>query len=172
MWLNFGGQNKVTITEDGILINSDKEFSTKDEIIINALPLPIFNYDKKIITYNSSGTATTVIEPIEVVKEVEDSGANLRLIKYRGIFNKKNDGLKLDHFLPENSYLTFFKEKIKYFHGENIKWSFISDSEEFANLSENDKIFAYKKELEIVNLTKTFIGEKMYQIDFDTISIL
>lgn len=163
---------KVTISEDGILINSDKQFGTKEEIIINALPLPIFNYDKKIITYNSSGVATTVVEPIEVVKEVEDSGTNLRLIKYRGVFNKKNDGLSLAHFLPENSYLTFFKEKIKYFHGENIKWSFISDSEEFVNLSENDKIFAYKKELEIINLTKTFIGEKMYQIDFETISIL
>ena len=163
---------KVTISEEGILINSDKQFGTKEEIIINALPLPIFNYDKKIITYNSSGVATTVVEPIEVVKEVEDSGTNLRLIKYRGVFNKKNDGLSLAHFLPENSYLSFFKEKIKYFHGENIKWSFISDSEEFANLSENDKIFAYKKELEIINLTKTFIGEKMYQIDFETISIL
>lgn len=163
---------KVTISEEGILINSDKQYGTKEEIIINALPLPIFNYDKKIITYNSSGVATTVVEPIEVVKEVEDSGTNLRLIKYRGVFNKKNDGLSLAHFLPENSYLSFFKEKIKYFHGENIKWSFISDSEEFANLSENDKIFAYKKELEIINLTKTFIGEKMYQIDFETISIL
>ena len=69
-------------------------------------------------------------------------------------------------------FFFLLKEKIKYFHGENIKWSFISDSEEFANLSENDKIFAYKKELEIINLTKTFIGEKMYQIDFETISIL
>lgn len=163
---------KVTITNDGVLINSDKQFATKEEIIINALPLPIFNYDKKITTYNSSGVPTTVIEPIEVVKEFKDSGANLRLIKYRGVFNKKNDALSLAHFLPENSYLSFFRDKIKYFHGENIKWTFTSDSEEFANLSENDKIFAYKKELEIINLTKTFIGEKMYQIDFETVSIL
>lgn len=163
---------KVTITNDGVLINSDKQFATKEEIIINALPLPIFNYDKKITTYNSSGVPTTVIEPIEVVKEFKDSGTNLRLIKYRGVFNKKNDALSLAHFLPENSYLSFFRDKIKYFHGENVKWTFTSDSEEFANLSENDKIFAYKKELEIINLTKTFIGEKMYQIDFETVSIL
>ena len=48
----------------------------------------------------------------------------------------------------------------------------ISSSEEFKNLKEDDKIYAYKRELVIKNLTKTFVGKEMYQIEFDTLSIL
>ena len=65
-----------------------------------------------------------------------------------------------------------FKNDIKFFHADNIKWTFISSSEEFKNLKEDDKIYAYKRELVIKNLTKTFVGKDMYQIEFDTLSIL
>lgn len=167
--LKFG---KVTITEKGILLNSDKIFSNKEEIIIDALPLPKINYAKKIKSFDTSGNVTETTENINCVTEEKDSGAEIRLIKYRGVFNKKNDGLDTSYLLPENAINTYFKNEIKFFHAENIKWTFISSSEEFKNLKEDDKIFAYKRELVIKNITKTFVGKDMYQIEFDTLSIL
>ena len=107
-----------------------------------------------------------------VIAEEKESDTPIKLIKYRGVFNKKNDGLDTSYLLPENAINTYFKNDIKFFHSDNIKWSFISSSEEFKNLKEDDKIYAYKRELVIKNLTKTFVGKDMYQIEFDTLSIL
>lgn len=167
---------KLTITNNGLLINSDKEFENKDDdIIINCLPLPFIELNKYNITYVNELTKKYVIKDLfnaRVIKEEKDSGAEIRLIKYRGVFNKKNDGLDTSYLLPENAINTYFKNEIKFFHAENIKWTFISSSEEFKNLKEDDKIFAYKRELVIKNITKTFVGKDMYQIEFDTLSIL
>lgn len=163
---------KITITDNGILINSEKIFKLKDEITINALPLPIINFEKTINSFDANGNVSKTIQNINCIKEEKDSGAEIRLIKYRGVFNKKNDGLDTSYLLPENAINTYFKNDIKFFHSDNIKWTFISSSEEFKNLKEDDKIYAYKRELVIKNLTKTFVGKDMYQIEFDTLSIL
>lgn len=166
---------KITITDAGILVNSEKDFINKEEIIINALPLPFAKVKKAIRTYFYEGSKKYVKKRIieqSVIAEEKESDTPIKLIKYRGVFNKKNDGLDVSYLLPENAINTYFKNDIKFFHSDNIKWSFISSSEEFKNLKEYDKIYAYKRELVIKNLTKTFVGEDMYQIEFDTLSIL
>ena len=166
---------KITITDAGILVNSEKDFINKEEIIINSLPLPFAKVKKAIRTYVFEGFKKYVIKSIieqSVIAEEKESDTPIKLIKYRGVFNKKNDGLDVSYLLPENAINTYFKNDIKFFHSDNIKWSFISSSEEFKNLKEYDKIYAYKRELVIKNLTKTFVGEDMYQIEFDTLSIL
>ena len=166
---------KITITDAGILVNSEKDFINKEEITINSLPLPFAKVKKAIRTYVFEGFKKYVIKSIieqSVIAEEKESDTPIKLIKYRGVFNKKNDGLDVSYLLPENAINTYFKNDIKFFHSDNIKWSFISSSEEFKNLKEYDKIYAYKRELVIKNLTKTFVGEDMYQIDFDTLSIL
>lgn len=166
---------KITITDAGILVNSEKDFINKEEIIINSLPLPFAKVKKAIRTYVFEGFKKYVIKRIieqNVIAEEKEADTPIKLIKYRGVFNKKNDGLDVSYLLPENAINTYFKNDIKFFHSDNIKWSFISSSEEFKNLKEYDKIYAYKRELVIKNLTKTFVGEDMYQIEFDTLSIL
>lgn len=166
---------KITITDAGILVNSEKDFINKEEITINSLPLPFAKVKKTIRTYVFEGFKKYVIKSIieqSVIAEEKESDTPIKLIKYRGVFNKKNDGLDVSYLLPENAINTYFKNDIKFFHSDNIKWSFISSSEEFKNLKEYDKIYAYKRELVIKNLTKTFVGEDMYQIEFDTLSIL
>ena len=166
---------KITITDAGILVNSEKDFINKEEITINSLPLPFAKVKKAIRTYVFEGFKKYVIKRIieqSVIAEEKESDTPIKLIKYRGVFNKKNDGLDVSYLLPENAINTYFKNDIKFFHSDNIKWSFISSSEEFKNLKEYDKIYAYKRELVIKNLTKTFVGEDMYQIEFDTLSIL
>lgn len=166
---------KITITDAGILVNSEKDFINKEEITINSLPLPFAKVKKAIRTYVFEGFKKYVIKSIieqSVIAEEKESDTPIKLIKYRGVFNKKNDGLDVSYLLPENAINTYFKNDIKFFHSDNIKWSFISSSEEFKNLKEYDKIYAYKRELVIKNLTKTFVGEDMYQIEFDTLSIL
>lgn len=170
--LKFG---KITITDAGILVNSEKDFINKEEITINALPLPFAMVKKAIRTYVFEGLKKYVIKRIieqSVIAEEKESDTPIKLIKYRGVFNKKNDGLDVSYLLPENAINTYFKNHIKFFHSDNIKWSFISSSEEFKNLKEYDKIYAYKRELVIKNLTKTFVGKDMYQIEFDTLSTL
>ncbi len=166
---------KITITDAGILVNSEKDFINKEEITINSLPLPFATVKKAIRTYVFEGFKKYVIKSIleqSVIAEEKESDTPIKLIKYRGVFNKKNDGLDVSYLLPENAINTYFKNDIKFFHSDNIKWSFISSSEEFKNLKEYDKIYAYKRELVIKNLTKTFVGKDMYQIEFDTLSIL
>ena len=166
---------KITITDAGILVNSEKDFINKEEITINSLPLPFAKVKKAIRTYVFEGFKKYVIKSIieqSVIAEEKESDIPIKLIKYRGVFNKKNDGLDTSYLLPENAINTYFKNDIKFFHSDNIKWSFISSSEEFKNLKEDDKIYAYKRELVIKNLTKTFVGKEMYQIEFDTLSIL
>jgi hypothetical protein len=121
------------------------------------------------------GSKEYVIKSIieqSVIAEEKEADTPIKLIKYRGVFNKKNDGLDTSYLLPENAINTYFKNDIKFFHSDNIKWTFISSSEEFKNLKEDDKIYAYKRELVIKNLTKTFVGKDMYQIEFDTLSTL
>ena len=170
--LKFG---KITITDAGILVNSEKDFINKEEITINSLPLPFAKVKIAIRTYVFEGFKKYVIKSIieqSVIAEEKESDTPIKLIKYRGVFNKKNDGLDTSYLLPENAINTYFKNDIKFFHSDNIKWSFISSSEEFKNLKEDDKIYAYKRELVIKNLTKTFVGKDMYQIEFDTLSIL
>jgi hypothetical protein len=166
---------KITITDAGILVNSEKDFINKEEITINSLPLPFAKVKKAIRTYVFEGIKMYVIKSIIeqiVIAEEKESDTPIKLIKYRGVFNKKNDGLDTSYLLPENAINTYFKNDIKFFHSDNIKWSFISSSEEFKNLKEDDKIYAYKRELVIKNLTKTFVGKDMYQIEFDTLSTL
>ena len=166
---------KITITDAGILVNSEKDFINKEEITINSLPLPFAKVKKTIRTYVFEGFKKYVKKRIieqSVIAEEKESDTPIKLIKYRGVFNKKNDGLDVSYLLPENAINTYFKNDIKFFHSDNIKWSFISSSEEFKNLKEYDKIYAYKRELVIKNLTKTFVGKDMYQIEFDTLSIL
>ena len=166
---------KITITDAGILVNSEKDFINKEEITINALPLPFAKVKKTIRTYVFEGFKKYVKKRIieqNVIAEEKESDTPIKLIKYRGVFNKKNDGLDVSYLLPENAINTYFKNDIKFFHSDNIKWSFISSSEEFKNLKEYDKIYAYKRELVIKNLSKTFVGEDMYQIEFDTLSTL
>lgn len=166
---------KITITDAGILVNSEKDFINKEEITINSLPLPFATVKKAIRTYVFEGFKKYVIKRIieqSVIAEEKEADTPIKLIKYRGVFNKKNDGLDVSYLLPENAINTYFKNDIKFFHSDNIKWSFISSSEEFKNLKEYDKIYAYKRELVIKNLAKTFVGEDMYQIEFDTLSIL
>jgi hypothetical protein len=166
---------KITITDAGILVNSEKDFINKEEITINSLPLPFAMVKKAIRTYVFEGFKKYVIKRIieqNVIAEEKEADTPIKLIKYRGVFNKKNDGLDTSYLLPENAINTYFKNDIKFFHSDNIKWSFISSSEEFKNLKEDDKIYAYKRELVIKNLTKTFVGKDMYQIEFDTLSIL
>lgn len=166
---------KITITDAGILVNSEKDFINKEEITINSLPLPFATVKKAIRTYVFEGIKMYVIKSIieqNVIAEEKEADTPIKLIKYRGVFNKKNDGLDTSYLLPENAINTYFKNDIRFFHSDNIKWSFISSSEEFKNLKEDDKIYAYKRELVIKNLTKTFVGKDMYQIEFDTLSIL
>ena len=166
---------KITITDAGILVNSEKDFINKEEITINSLPLPFATVKKTMRNYTMEGLKTYVIKSIieqSVIAEEKEADTPIKLIKYRGVFNKKNDGLDTSYLLPENAINTYFKNDIKFFHSDNIKWTFISSSEEFKNLKEDDKIFAYKRELVIKNLTKTFVGKDMYQIEFDTLSIL
>ena len=166
---------KITITDAGILVNSEKDFINKEEITINSLPLPFATVKKTMRNYTMEGLKTYVIKSIieqSVIAEEKEADTPIKLIKYRGVFNKKNDGLDTSYLLPENAINTYFKNDIKFFHSDNIKWTFISSSEEFKNLKEDDKIYAYKRELVIKNLTKTFVGKDMYQIEFDTLSIL
>ena len=166
---------KITITDAGILVNSEKDFINKEEITINSLPLPFAKVKKTIRTYVFEGFKKYVKKRIieqSVIAEEKESDTPIKLIKYRGVFNKKNDGLDVSYLLPENAINTYFKNDIKFFHSDNIKWTFISSSEEFKNLKEYDKIYAYKRELVIKNLTKTFVGKDMYQIEFDTLSTL
>lgn len=170
--LKFG---KITITDAGILVNSEKDFINKEEITINSLPLPFATVKKTMRNYTMEGSKEYVIKSIieqSVIAEEKEADTPIKLIKYRGVFNKKNDGLDVSYLLPENAINTYFKNDIKFFHSDNIKWTFISSSEEFKNLKEDDKIYAYKRELVIKNLTKTFVGKEMYQIEFDTLSIL
>lgn len=163
---------KITITKEGILLNSEKKFINPEEITINALPLPLIDYSITRKIYDTNGNLSLVTENLKPVKKEVDTGTEIRLIKYRGVFDKKNDGLDISHLLPENAINTYFKNEIKFFHSDNIKWTFTSSSEEFKNLKEDDIIFAYKRELVIKEFSKTYIGENMYQIEFNTLSIL
>lgn len=140
-------QNKDNVMYTGYTSDAEKTST----IEINGLPLPLLT------------------RGVKTAHAFEQNSSKVYIVPYNGLTGGLNVSLPITDYLLENVHPLYWYLWFKFrINSKTFEWNFISDKEEFTNLTVKDMIHAYRNFHFIKSLTKTEIKPGLFEYELET----
>ncbi len=140
-------QNKDNVMYTGYTSDAEKTST----IEINGLPLPLLT------------------RGVKTAHAFEQNSSKVYIVPYNGLTGGLNVSLPITDYLLENVHPLYWYLWFKFrINSKTFEWNFISDKEEFINLTVKDMIHAYRNFHFIKSLTKTEIKPGLFEYELET----